>query len=78
MPSEQEEVVTAKSAPAGLTDPVESRLDGIAGAYAPEIDRSAMWAAFREHPHGGADHDPSAFGALSAAGLARSRRVGLE
>jgi len=57
--------VAAKSAPAGLKEPVESPLDGISGAYASEIDRSAMRTACREQPHSGADHDSvSAFGVL--------------
>lgn len=71
LPSEEEEVVAAKSAPAGFEEPVESRLDGISGAYASEIDRSAMRTARREQPCRGADHHPvSAFSVLSAAGLA--------
>ena len=63
MPSQQEKVVAAKTAPAGLKDPVEKALHGISGAHASEIDRSAMWTACREQPHRGADHDSvSAFG----------------
>jgi hypothetical protein len=57
--------VTAKCAPAGLKEPVESPFDGISGAYASEIDRSAMRTACREQPHSGAAHGSvSAFGVL--------------
>jgi len=63
VPSEQEKVVAAKTAPARFEEPVESPLHGISGAYAPEIDGSAIGTACREQPHRGADHDSvSAFG----------------
>jgi hypothetical protein len=69
--------VAAKSAPAGLKEPLENRLHGISGAYPSEIDGSAMGTACREQPHPGADHDSvSAFGVLSAAGLAGFLRDG--
>jgi hypothetical protein len=71
LPSEQEKVVPAKTAPAGFEEPVENHLEGISDAYFSEIDRSAIGTACREQPHHGADHDSvSAFGVLSAAGLA--------
>jgi len=73
LPSEQEKVVTAKSAPTGLKEPLESRLDGISGAYASELDGSAMRAACGKEPYWGADHElTSAFTAPFAAGPARS------
>jgi hypothetical protein len=65
MPSEQEEVVTAKTTTVGLKEPVESRLDGITGAYSPKIDGSAIRTVRGEQAHNGANHDPaSAFAAL--------------
>ena len=68
LPSEQEKVVAAKTAPAGFEEPVEGSFHGISRAYASEIDRSAMWTACREQPHRGADHDfVSAFGMLDGA-----------
>jgi hypothetical protein len=48
VPSEQEKVVAAKTAPARFEEPVESPLHGISGAYAPEIDGSAIGTACRE------------------------------
>ncbi len=72
LPSEQEKVVTAESAPAGLEKPLESRLHGISDAYPSIIDGSAMRAARGEEPYGGADHElTSAFTAWVAAGPAR-------
>ena len=35
--------MTAKRAPVGLKEPLESRLHGISGAYASKVDGSAMW-----------------------------------
>jgi hypothetical protein len=65
MPSEQEEVATAKTTTVGLKEPVKSRLDGITGAYYPEIDGSAMRTVRGEQSHNGANHNPaSAFAAL--------------
>jgi hypothetical protein len=72
LPSEQEKVVAAKRAVVGLKKPLQSRLQGIAGAYAPEIDGSAMRAACGEQPYSGADHEAaSAFAAPVAPGPAR-------
>jgi hypothetical protein len=68
VPSEQEKVVAAQTAPAGFEEPVESPFHGISRAYASEIDRSAIWTACREQPHHGADHGSvSAFGVLDGA-----------
>ena len=72
--------MTAKTTTVGLKEPVESRLDGITGAYSPKIDRSAMRTVRGEQAHGGADHNPaSAFAArltsraaLSSSGFPRS------
>jgi len=71
LPAEQEKVVTAKTTTVGLKEPMESRLDCIAGAYRSKIDRSAMWTVGGEQAYSGADHHTaSAFTVLSAAGLA--------
>ena len=60
--------MAAKTATAGFEEPVDSPFHGISGAYASEIDGSAMWTACREQPHRGADHDSvSAFGVLDGA-----------
>jgi hypothetical protein len=60
--------VAAKTATAGFEEPVDSPFHGISGAYASEIDGSAMWTACREQPHRGADHGSvSAFGVLNGA-----------
>ena len=68
LPSEQEKVVAAQTAPAGFEEPVESPFHGISDAYSSEIDRSAIWTACREQPHRGADHGSvSAFGVLVGA-----------
>jgi len=42
--------MAAKGAPVGLKKPLESRLDGVSGAYASKIDGSAMRAACGEQP----------------------------
>ncbi len=72
LPSEQEKAVAAKRAVVGLKKPLQSRLQGIAGAYAPEIDGSAMRAACGEEPYSSAHHEPaSGFSAPVASGPAR-------
>jgi hypothetical protein len=48
-PSEQEEVPAAKGAPVGEKNPVDGSLDGVSGAYASKLDRSAIATAWREH-----------------------------
>jgi hypothetical protein len=48
LPSEQEEVVTAKIAPVGLQEPPKCPLDCVSQAYTPEIDRSAARTARRQ------------------------------
>lgn len=64
--------MAAKRAVVGLQKPSESHLHGIAGAYAPEIDGSAVRAARGEEACSGADHEPaSAFTAPRASGPAR-------
>jgi hypothetical protein len=49
LPSKQEEMAAAKSAPIRQEYPVDGLLDGVPDAYASKFDRSAMWAFCREH-----------------------------
>lgn len=49
LPSKQEKVAIAKSAPVRQNDPAESPLYSISAAYASKPDRSAMGAVRREH-----------------------------
>jgi hypothetical protein len=57
LPSEQEEVVATKTAPAGLKQPLESYLNRISDTDSSELDRSAMWTTCGEDRYYGADHD---------------------
>src|SRR5260370_20995825 len=41
-PAKEEEVTAAQFAPVGEEDPVDGFLQGVAGAYAPELDGSAV------------------------------------
>ena len=42
-------MAAAETAPKGQKKPVERRFQGVSIAYAPEIDRSAMWASCEQH-----------------------------
>lgn len=57
LPSEQEEVTTAKRAPARFKEPVKGSLDTVPGAYASELDRLAVWTVRGEQLYCGADHN---------------------
>jgi hypothetical protein len=45
LPSEEEKVVTTKSAPVGLKEPAESFLHAVSDAYTSELDGSAVGTA---------------------------------
>src|ERR1035441_10034231 len=79
LPSQQEDVATAKRTTVGLKKPMESSLDGVSDAYTSKLDGSAMWTAFGKYPTCGATHGSksSAFAALSAAGTASFRFGGV-
>lgn len=49
-------MVAAESAAIRLKQPEESLLQGVSGADAPKLDRSAMWAAPAEESE---SHDPT-------------------
>src|SRR5579864_1914224 len=49
LPPEQEKVASAEGAPIGQKDPVEGLLERVPGAYASELDRSAVRTLRREH-----------------------------
>jgi hypothetical protein len=48
-PSQDEEVAATQRAAEWQKQPVEGCLKGVPVAYAPEIDRSAMWATCEQH-----------------------------
>jgi hypothetical protein len=51
LPSKQEKVAAAQSAPVRQKNPVDRPLDGVPDAYTSKLDRSAMWTLCREHAH---------------------------
>jgi hypothetical protein len=51
LPSKQEEVTAAQSAPVRQENPVDRLLDCVPDAYTPKLDRSAMRTLRREHAH---------------------------
>lgn len=64
--------MTAKTAPVGLKEPMESRLHKISGIYASKVDGSAMRAVTGAEPSQRADHgSASAFVVLVATEPAR-------
>lgn len=70
LPSAQEEMVTAKSAPIGLDQPMQGSLHGVPGVYNSKIDRLAVRTLRREHPPCAAlPHCESTLASPSSAGL---------
>ena len=57
LPSESEQVMSAKSAPIGLEQPVKRLLHGVPDPYTPDLDRFAVCTTSGEQPQYGADHD---------------------
>jgi hypothetical protein len=51
LPSKQEKVTAAQSAPVRQQNPVNRLLDGVADAYTSKLDRSAMRTLCRKHAH---------------------------
>src|SRR6202035_3111757 len=51
LPSKQEKVTAAQSAPVWQKNPVDRLLDCVPDAYTPKLDRSAMRTLCREHAH---------------------------
>jgi len=49
LPTKQEKVAAAQSAPVRQKNPVDRLLDGVPDAYTSKLDRSAMRTLFREH-----------------------------
>ena len=71
LPSAQEEMMTAKTAPIGLEQPMQGPLHGISGVYNSKINRLAVGTLCGEQPDRGAHrHLASELAAPSAAGVA--------
>jgi hypothetical protein len=51
LPSKQEEMTAAQSAPIRQKNPVDGLLDGVPDAHTSKLDRSAMRTLCREHTH---------------------------
>jgi hypothetical protein len=56
LPSAQEEMLPAQTAPIGLEQPMKGSLHGIAGVYHSKIDRLAVRTLRGEQSNGGALH----------------------
>jgi hypothetical protein len=49
-------MVPAERAPVGLKEPEERSFNGVSGPDTSKINRSAVWTARAEQPHGEIDH----------------------
>ena len=56
LPSKQEKVMVAESAPVGQHNPAKSSFEGISAAYASKLNGPAMRAAHRKHSGEGSIH----------------------